>query len=93
MIPVTSLKPLIGHCLGASGGVEAVAAVLALERGIVPATLGTAEVDPALGLYDVALDTRPCASASVLLLAESFGGRCAALSVRSVTRLAVDSMP
>lgn len=86
MMPVTSLKPLIGHCLGASGAVEAVATVLALERGIIPATLGTAEVDPDLGLYDVVLETRPGASASVLLLAESFGGRCAALAVHSVSR-------
>jgi 3-oxoacyl-(acyl-carrier-protein) synthase len=84
-IPVTSLKPLIGHCLGASGGVEAVAAVLALERGMIPATLGTTEVDPTLADYDVVLEARPCAGASVLLLAESFGGRCAALSVHAAT--------
>lgn len=85
MMPVTSLKPLIGHCLGASGGVEAVAVVLALERGMIPATLGTTEVDPILVRYDVVLEARPCAGASVLLLSESFGGRCAALSVVAAT--------
>jgi len=82
-IPVTSLKSLIGHCLGASGGVEAAAVVLAIKHGIIPATPRTAEVDPALSLYDVVLDTRPCAKASVLLLAQGFGGRSAALSLRS----------
>ena len=85
MMPVTSLKPLIGHCLGASGGVEAVAVVLALGHGMIPATLSTREVDPTLVRYDVVLETRPCAAASVLLLAESFGGRCAALSVHAAT--------
>jgi 3-oxoacyl-[acyl-carrier-protein] synthase II len=85
LMPVTSLKPLIGHCLGASGGIEAVAAVLALGRGVIPSTLGTTVVDPALEHYDVVLRTRPCSGASVLLLAESFGGRCAALSVQAAT--------
>jgi 3-oxoacyl-[acyl-carrier-protein] synthase II len=82
---VTSLKPLIGHCLGASGGVEAVAVVLALARGMIPATLGTTQVDPILVRYDVVLEARLCAGASVLLLSESFGGRCAALSVLAAT--------
>ena len=82
---MTSLKPLIGHCLGASGGVEAVAAVLALKHSMIPATLGTTEVDPIMVRYDVVLEARPCAAASVLLLAESFGGRCAALSVHAAT--------
>jgi 3-oxoacyl-[acyl-carrier-protein] synthase II len=39
-IPLTSLKPTLGHSLGASGGIEAVAALLAMEDRIIPATLG-----------------------------------------------------
>ena len=80
-IPVTSLKPAIGHCLGASGAVEMVAALLALERAFVPATLGTSDVDPELALYDVVLVPRLRASTDALLLSESFGGRCVALLV------------
>jgi 3-oxoacyl-[acyl-carrier-protein] synthase II len=81
-VPLTSLKPLLGHCLGASGSVEAVAAVLSLERELVPPTLGTTRVDPTLPPCTVAL--RPLASAgpAVLLLSESFGGRCGALLLR-----------
>lgn len=78
-IPVTSLKSTVGHCLGASGIVEAVAAVLALSTGIVPATIGTTEPDPAMP--GLALATRPLAAepGAALLLSESFGGRCTAL--------------
>jgi 3-oxoacyl-[acyl-carrier-protein] synthase II len=81
-VPLTSLKPLLGHCLGASGSVEAVAVLLSLERGLVPPTLGTTRVDPTLPPCTVAL--RPLASSApaVLLLSESFGGRCGALLMR-----------
>jgi 3-oxoacyl-[acyl-carrier-protein] synthase II len=78
-IPVTSLKPLLGHCLGASAAVEAVATALALQEGFVPATLGTEEVDGKFRDLRVAtrrVDSRP---GPVLALAEGFGGRCVAL--------------
>ncbi len=78
-VPVTSLKPALGHCLGASAAVEAVAVILALCDGFVPATLGTEEIDdsfPELTVPNRALESR---GACVLSLSESFGGRCAAL--------------
>jgi 3-oxoacyl-(acyl-carrier-protein) synthase len=79
---LTSLKPALGHCLGASAAVEAVAAVLALEDGLVPATLGTTRVDPGLLGCAVATTIREDPRPAALLLAESFGGRCAALVLR-----------
>jgi 3-oxoacyl-(acyl-carrier-protein) synthase len=81
-VPITSLKPLLGHCLGASGSVEAVATVVALERGVVPPTLGTETVDPELPACHVALTPMEAKGSAVLLLSESFGGRCAAITVR-----------
>ncbi len=83
-IPISGLKPLLGHCLGASGAVEAVAAVLALGRELVPATLGTRIVDPELPRCRVATHALKLAAPSVLLLSESFGGRSAALLLRAV---------
>jgi 3-oxoacyl-[acyl-carrier-protein] synthase II len=82
-VPITSFKPLIGHCLGASGAVETVAAILALKHHVVPATLGTTEVDPAFPLCDIVLEPRTCVRRSALLLSQSFGGRCAALCIRA----------
>jgi 3-oxoacyl-(acyl-carrier-protein) synthase len=82
-IPITSIKPLIGHCLGASGAVEAVAAILAIESGIIPATLGTTEIDPAFPLCRMVLERQNCTNSTALLLSQSFGGRCAALCIRA----------
>ena len=81
-IPLTSLKPTLGHCLGASGAVEAVASILALEWGLIPPTLGTTDVDPELLPCPVALRPRVMEASLALLLSESFGGRCAALALR-----------
>jgi 3-oxoacyl-(acyl-carrier-protein) synthase len=78
-IPLTSLKPALGHCLGASTAVEVVAVVAALRQGLVPRTLGTACVDPELPPCTIALKSRRTTAPNVLVLAESFGGRCAAL--------------
>jgi 3-oxoacyl-[acyl-carrier-protein] synthase II len=79
--PISSLKPMLGHCLGASGAVEAVAALLALERGVVPPTLGTSQIDPALPACTVATRVESSSTRRALLLAESFAGRCAAVTV------------
>jgi 3-oxoacyl-[acyl-carrier-protein] synthase II len=43
---VFSLKPLLGHCQGASSAVEVAASVLAYERGCVPAPYLTGEGHP-----------------------------------------------
>ena len=79
--PISSLKPMLGHCLGASGAVEAVAAILALERGVVLPTLGTSQIDPALPACTVATRVESASPRRALLLAESFAGRCAAVTV------------
>jgi 3-oxoacyl-[acyl-carrier-protein] synthase II len=57
-IPVSSLKSAIGHTLGASGAIEAVATVLALRDRVAPPTLGWAERDEGLDLDYVAEGTR-----------------------------------
>ena len=80
-IPITSLKPAVGHCLGASAAVEAVGVILALGWGVVPPTLGSEETDPDLPAHRVATTLRIPQANTALLLAESFGGRCAALTL------------
>ncbi len=45
-ISISGTKSMHGHCLGAGGGVEAVAVIKAMEEGIVPPTIGFDEPDP-----------------------------------------------
>lgn len=82
-IPLTSLKPALGHSLGASAAVETVATVLALRDGFVPPTLNTRRLDPASPRCTVALEPMAPRAPVALLLAESFGGRCAAWALGS----------
>ncbi len=83
-LPVVSLKSTLGHCLGASGAVELAAALVSLDRGFVPATHGFEEPHPALPACRVAAARQAPLDASMLLLSESFGGRCAALVAERV---------
>jgi 3-oxoacyl-(acyl-carrier-protein) synthase len=80
--PLTSLKPLLGHCLGASGAIELAAAILALRAGLVPPTLGTSTVDPGFHDRHIALECERLRKPAALLLSESLGGRCAAMTIR-----------
>jgi 3-oxoacyl-[acyl-carrier-protein] synthase II len=41
-----STKSMIGHCLGAAGAVEAIAAILAIERGVIHPTVNYEHPDP-----------------------------------------------
>jgi 3-oxoacyl-(acyl-carrier-protein) synthase len=61
-----------------------VAAVLALNRGFIPATLDLEQLDPLLPPCTVQRTFEESDAKKVLLLAESFGGRCAALVVEKL---------
>lgn len=49
-IPVHSTKSMTGHLVGAAGGVEAIAAILALEKNIIHATINQFTPDPDIQL-------------------------------------------
>ncbi|WP_018755053.1 beta-ketoacyl-ACP synthase II [Paenibacillus terrigena] len=49
-IPVTANKSMLGHLLGASGGVEAIALVKTLMEGVIPPTINLDQPDPACDL-------------------------------------------
>jgi 3-oxoacyl-[acyl-carrier-protein] synthase II len=49
-VPVSSTKSVIGHLLGAAGAVEAIATAIALERRLIPPTVGYEQPDPELDL-------------------------------------------
>lgn len=56
-IKMNATKSMTGHCLGAAGGVEAIATVKAIETGKVHPTLNLDNPDPGLGAIDPVKDT------------------------------------
>jgi 3-oxoacyl-[acyl-carrier-protein] synthase II len=52
-IPVSSTKSMVGHLLGAAGGVEAVATFLSMQNGIIPPTINYEYEDPECDLFYV----------------------------------------
>ena len=53
---VTSIKGVTGHSLGAAGAIEAVSVVESMQRGLIPPTANTAQVDPELPPIRVVLN-------------------------------------
>lgn len=45
-IPISSIKSMLGHSMGAASGIEAVACCMALKEGIVPPTINFETADP-----------------------------------------------
>jgi 3-oxoacyl-[acyl-carrier-protein] synthase II len=72
--PVTSIKGVTGHALGAAGALEAVAAVLTIDRGLIPPTAGYEQPDPEIELDVVAGAGRPFEPGPVLSNSFGFGG-------------------
>ena len=83
-VPVSSSKSYFGHTLGASGAVEAVVTVLALQHQIAPPTLRLAENAPECGLDYIPHTPRPLAMANVLSNTFGFGGSNVSLLFRRV---------
>ena len=77
--PVTSVKGVTGHLVGAAGATEAVAALLSLQREQVPPTANHETTDPEIALDVVAGAPRAVAPKPVLSNSFGFGGHNATL--------------
>lgn len=81
-IPVSSTKSMTGHLLGGSGGIEAVAAVLALQHGVIPPTINHQNPDPACDLDVVPNQAREQIISVALSNSFGFGGHNVCLAFR-----------
>jgi 3-oxoacyl-[acyl-carrier-protein] synthase II len=74
-VPISSTKSQLGHCLAAAGAIEAVATVVALDAGLLPATVTLREPEPAWADLDlVPAAGRRAALGVALSSSYGFGG-------------------
>lgn len=79
--PVTSIKGVTGHLIGAAGAVEAVASVLSLQKRLVPPTANYTTPDPDLTVDVVAGEPREIGDGVALSNSFGFGGHNATLVI------------
>ncbi|MFE7562611.1 beta-ketoacyl-[acyl-carrier-protein] synthase family protein [Kitasatospora sp. NPDC057500] len=72
--PMSSIKSMVGHSLGAIGAIEVVACTLALDRGVVPPTANYETPDPECDLDYVPRTARELPLRTILSVGSGFGG-------------------
>ena len=83
-IPVSSTKSMIGHLIGAAGGVELIVAVEAIRRGILPPTINLDHPDPDCDLDYIPHTARERQVKHAMSNSFGFGGQNATLIVSAV---------
>jgi 3-oxoacyl-[acyl-carrier-protein] synthase II len=78
-IPISSTKSMVGHTMGAASALEAVACLIALERGVIPPTINYEVPDPECDLDYVPNRARCGAVRVALSAAFAMGGDASAL--------------
>jgi 3-oxoacyl-[acyl-carrier-protein] synthase II len=82
-LAISATKSMTGHLIGAAGAVEAIATVLAIERGLVPPTINYRTPDPECDLDYVPNEARRMDVATALSNSFAFGGTNATLAFRT----------
>jgi 3-oxoacyl-[acyl-carrier-protein] synthase II len=82
-VPVVSTKSMIGHLIAAAGAVEAVAAIVCMQAGMLHPTINLDEPDPACDLDYVPHTARPHEQRYVLSNSFGFGGQNASILLRN----------
>jgi len=81
-IPITANKSMLGHMLGAAGGVEAIALAMSLKEGIIPPTINLEHPDPLCDLDYVPTVARHANIKMGLSNSFGFGGHNAAIVLK-----------
>lgn len=82
-IPMSSIKSMVGHSLGAIGAIEIAACALAIENNVVPPTANWRTRDPACDLDYVPNVARDWRTDTALSVGSGFGGFQSAILLRS----------
>jgi 3-oxoacyl-[acyl-carrier-protein] synthase II len=83
-LTVSSTKSQIGHLLGAAGAVEAIATLMALDRGMLPPTMNLEHPDPECDLDYIPNKARPAKVRVALSNSFGFGGHNSAILLRKI---------
>jgi 3-oxoacyl-[acyl-carrier-protein] synthase II len=84
-IPVSSIKSMLGHSMGAAGAIEFIATTLALADKLIPPTINYEETDPQCDLDYVTEGVRSASSLPLKIAMSNsfgFGGNNAVLVAR-----------
>jgi 3-oxoacyl-[acyl-carrier-protein] synthase II len=83
-VPVAANKSYFGHTLGASGALETIVTLLALESGTVPPNLNLERPDPKCEVQLVGSEAQPLCSGFAMKNSFGFGGGNGVLVLRRV---------
>ena len=80
--PMSSIKSMLGHTMGAASAIEAAVCTLSIEHGVIPPTMNLEETDPDCDLDYVPNEPRDLKVNVAMNNAYAFGGTNASLILR-----------
>lgn len=83
-LAISSTKSMVGHLLGASGGVEIIAAILSIKHGVIHPTINLDNPDPACDLDYIPKSPRETRVKYAISNSFGFGGHNCCLAVGAV---------
>jgi 3-oxoacyl-[acyl-carrier-protein] synthase II len=81
-VPISSIKSMLGHTMGAASAIEAAACALAIRHSCIPPTMNLEEPDPECDLDYVPNRARECTVTVAMNNAYAFGGNNSSLILK-----------
>jgi 3-oxoacyl-[acyl-carrier-protein] synthase II len=83
-VPVSSIKSMLGHTMGAGSALEAIACCLVINRGMIPPTINFETKDPSCDIDCVPNNAIPFGGATVINNSFAFGGNNCCLLIKDI---------